>query len=513
LGRVGRGSARALGGSRRPGFESSRATARAEPRPTLRNALSVKIRIDSRSSQEQDRRNSVSVRVLVLGVLVSAGGWSHAAEADVSELRKELAAAQDATDNPAIIELSRRIVEANPRDSMAWETLTRAELAVADYARCSATLNAWDKAGPSRPPVIDDLRGDVANARKDYGAAERYWRLYIAARPKAAESLEKLAGLCAGEERWQDAVGYWTQAIAFNDTAGGRIRRANLYLELHEWDKALADADKANALDPSDATVKEWLPRFELVKRSLPRIKAVDAQIAKSPGAGVLWLDHARFFTLAGLPNLALKDCRRAMKLGPGMMRARVQTGEALLDLGRADEAAKLNVSYDLARDVIGHVNEETLRALGACDALVLQNPKQADPLVSRAKVLRRLNQYVLALADAQAALELDPGSAGAHFQAAHALDALGRMKEAASQIREATELNPNDPVMWYYRGLLEAQRADFDAAIKSQSRSLALRESAVALLEREKCERRTGRIAEADADAIRRKQLPTPQE
>ena len=63
------------------------------------------------------------------------------------------------------------------------------------------------------------------------------------------------------------------------------------------------------------------------------------------------------------------------------------------------------------------------------------------------------------------------------------------------------------------YRGLLEAQRADFDAAIKSQSRSLALRESAVALLEREKCERRTGRIAEADADAMRRKQLPTPQE
>jgi hypothetical protein len=66
---------------------------------------------------------------------------------------------------------------------------------------------------------------------------------------------------------------------------------------------------------------------------------------------------------------------------------------------------------------------------------------------------------------------------------------------------------------MWYYRGLLEAQRADFEAAIKSQGRSLAICESAVALLEREKCERCTGRIAEADADAIRRKQLPTPQE
>jgi DNA-binding PucR family transcriptional regulator len=43
---------------------------------------------------------------------------------------------------------------------------------------------------------------------------------------------------------------------------------------------------------------------------------------------------------------------------------------------------------------------------------------------------IRRANLYVLALADAQAALELDPSSAGAHFQAAHALDVLGHMKE-----------------------------------------------------------------------------------
>ena len=59
------------------------------------------------------------VRVLVLGVLVSAGGLVHRAEADVWELRKQLAAAQDATDKPAIIELSVRIVGADPQDSKA----------------------------------------------------------------------------------------------------------------------------------------------------------------------------------------------------------------------------------------------------------------------------------------------------------------------------------------------------------------------------------------------------------
>ncbi len=81
------------------------------------------------------------------------------------------------------------------------------------------------------------------------------------------------------------------------------------------------------------------------------------------------------------------------------------------------------------------------------------------------------------------------------------------------SHIRKATDIDPYEPMIWYYRGLLEAQRADYAAAIQSQSRSIAIRESSVALLEREKCERRTGRIAEADADAARRNQLPTPQQ
>jgi len=102
---------------------------------------------------------------------------------------------------------------------------------------------------------------------------------------------------------------------------------------------------------------------------------------------------------------------------------------------------------------------------------------------------------------------------ASAHFQAAHALDSLGRAPEAISHAERATSLSPGDPVSWYYRGLLEAQRANFESAIECQSRSLAIRESSVALVEREKCERRIGRIAEAELDAQRIKQLPPSQE
>jgi tetratricopeptide (TPR) repeat protein len=455
----------------------------------------------------------LSVRVMVPGLLGIASLFLHAAEVNLPVLRKQLQTAEEASDSPAIVELSRRIVEADPNDSETWETLATKQLEIEDLDRCAATLDTWQARVRPRPKIIDDLRGDLALARKDSKSAERYWRLYVAADPEATDTLEKLAKLSESAERWQEAVDWRTRSLGESQTVTGLVARADDYLELRAWDKAFADINKANAIDATDEAVKNVLPKFELLKKFVPQITILDARIAKSPATPLLWLDRARLFTLGDRPHLALKDSEHSMNLAPGMMRARVQAGEALLDLGRVDEAADLGVSNNLKRDKNNHLPDEALRALGAADDSILKSPGQAEPLVIRAKALRQINQYNLALADAQAAIKLDPVSASAHFQAAHAEDSLGRAREAITHAEKATLLNPGDPVSWYYRGLLEAQRANFDLAIQCQSRSLAIRESSVALLEREKCERRIGRIAEAELDAQRLKQLPTPQE
>ena len=452
-----------------------------------------------------------SARLALSGLLLIANFSLQAAGADLPNWRQQLKAAEEASDNSAIVELSRRIVGADPSDSQTWETLATKLLELDDQDRCAATLDAWQAQVHPRPKKIDDLRGDLALARKDNKSAEHYWRLYIAADPEATGTLENLAKLSESTERWSEAVDWRTRALVQNRTAAGLIARANDYLQLRAWDRAFADLNKANAIDASDAAVKEALPRFELLEKFLPQIKALDAEIAKSSTAPLLWLDRARLLSLSNCPSLALKDAIKAMNLDRAMMRPRIQAGEALQDLGRVEEAAHLGVSYNLIRGMNNHLPDEVLQALGAADHLVLKNPGQAEPLVTRAKVLRKINQYHLALADAELAIQLDPGSAAAHFQAAHAQDSLGHPREALAQAERATLLDPGDPVSWYYRGLLEAQRANFAAAIQCQSRSLAIRESSVALLEREKCERRIGQIADADLDAESRKQLPTP--
>jgi tetratricopeptide (TPR) repeat protein len=119
----------------------------------------------------------------------------------------------------------------------------------------------------------------------------------------------------------------------------------------------------------------------------------------------------------------------------------------------------------------------------------------------------------VLALADARAALGIDDKSAAAHLEAAHDLDELDQSKEALVHAVKATELNPNDGTAWYYRGVLEAKRADFPAAIQSQTRALELGESLNVLRARENSERRIGQSDKADADLKRIRELEPAKE
>jgi tetratricopeptide (TPR) repeat protein len=433
------------------------------------------------------------------------------ADKQLSQLRVQLKAAEDATDKPAIIELSRRVLDITPTDSNIWQTLAQTELQTEDLDRLQQTLDAWQKAVRRPPAAIEDLQGTLCFKRKDYQCAERHWLAYIATKPPAsdtADEYDSLADLCAAQARWEDHAAYRTKAIAAKDSVARRVARAIAFLRLRKWDAAYADMTKANQMGATDSQVKEWLPQFERVELYLPRIKALDAEIAKSPNDFELLLQRARLFTVAGRPLLALDDAERAFKLQPASMRARIQTGEALVDTGRAEDAAKLQVGR-LARDRDdGHVSERALLELSVNDALLTQDPKNVQALVARASVLRALQQLTLALADAQAAIGVNDKSGDAQFVLAHLFDDLGEQKDALMHARIATELDTNDPAKWSFRGVLERQRTDFEAAIQSQTRSLEISESFLALSEREQCERRIGKISQADADLRRIREL-----
>ena len=466
------------------------------------------------------------LRPFAIAVLILLAGSAFAvAEApELAQLRDQLKKAQDAEDKPAIIELSRRIVAIAPNDSATWDTLAQTQLESEELDGLERTLDQWQKAVRRPPAAIEDFRAGLCFKRKDYQCAEQHWLAFIATKPPRADvatDYDNLAELCAEQQRWADHATYRTKAIAAQDTAARRVLRAVAFLRLRNWGAAYADMAKANKMAATDPQVKEWLPEFERLQKFLPQIKRLDAQIAKSPNdpavAGLL-LERARVLILAGRPLLAIDDSERAVKLQPASMRARIELAEALLDAGQPENAAKLDVDRYLRRgeDKLataspsggGHVSDEALRELGTLDARLSVNPKDADALVARAKILRDLRQFTLALADANAALAINDKSAAAHFEAAQDLDGLDRQKEALLHARIATDLDPHNSNMWFFRGVLERQRADLAGAVASQTRSIEISESPVALSEREQCERRLGKTAEADADLRRIQQL-----
>lgn len=434
-----------------------------------------------------------------------------AGPADVAQLRAQLSAAETADDKPSIIELSRRIIALAPNDSEAWESLARTQEAIEDFDRFAETLVAWEKAVRKPPAAIEDFRGDLCVHQKDYKNAERHYLAFLASKPSAenvAAVYDKLAEVCVAQGRWAENAQYRSKAMAAKESSARRVSYARALLRLHKWDAAYAEMAKANKLEPDGASVKESLPQFERLQDYLPRIRAVEARIAKSPEDSNLLLERAHLFTLAQHPWLALDDCEKATKLQPASMRARIQTAETLLDLKRGDEAAKLQVGKNLARDTGGHVSEQSLGELTTQDSRLAQYPSDAEALAARSQTLRQLNQFTLALEAARAALALDQKSEAVHFEIAHDLAGLGQTAEALGHAIKATELAPENAAMWYYRGILEAQRANFTAAIESQTRSLAIRESAVAFKAREESERRIGKVAQADSDLQRARQL-----
>jgi tetratricopeptide (TPR) repeat protein len=453
------------------------------------------------------------LRTLPITVLILLAGSAFAAtEAPgLQQLRDQLKKAQDAEDKPAIIELSRRIVGIAPNDSNTWDTLAQTQLESEELDGLERTLDQWQKAVRRLPAAIEDFRAGLCFKRKDYQCAEQHWLAFIATKPPRADvatDYDNLAELCAEQARWADHAAYRTKAIAAQDTATRRVLRAVAFLRLHNWDAAYADMAKANKMDATDPQVKEWLPEFERLQKFLPQIKPLDAQIAKSPNDIAPLLGRARVFILAGRPLLATDDGQRAFKLQPASMRARIELAEALLDAGQPENAAKLEVDRYLRRGEDKHVSDEALRGLGTLDARLSVNPKDADALIARARILRDLRQFTLAFADANAAVAINDKSAAAHFEAAQDLDGLDQQKEALLHARIATELDPHNSNMWFFRGVLERQRADFAGAVASQTRAIEISESLVALTEREQCERRIGKTAEADADLRRIQEL-----
>ncbi|MDQ6623767.1 MAG: tetratricopeptide repeat protein [Verrucomicrobiota bacterium] len=327
-------------------------------------------------------------------------------------------------------------------------------------------------AAPADQSFGNEEAGDRAFAAGQADRALELWSKALESQPNESRLLEKIAPAL--------------------------MNRALAQRKLHRWTEALADAQKAIALNGSDPEVHRGAKVFLRLSPQLPGIRELDARLAVTPDDDQLLADRALLFLRSDDYELALADSEAAAQKAEWAMRPRLFRALALIGLGRGAECATLGIELPLR---LTSLSPDFLETIARLDSEISLERANVELYLARAWQLNEIGQPRLALHDAETALEHDANSAGAFAERSYALSKLGRADEAFAQIKRATELDANFATAWQYRGELELARGDFAAAADSLSHALTLDPNYAALQKREQAYRQLGLIEKADED------------
>jgi tetratricopeptide (TPR) repeat protein len=413
-------------------------------------------------------------------------------------LRRQLSHEMHHHSYASAIPLARKLLRMAPQDEKIWALLVQAQIGLHDFDAARVSLGDWRVAirTPSGKP--DELEGDILHAEGKPGAALQAWQSAHSLQPKNARVLAKIAALLQRQQRWSDAIEAWTRNLQIKDNATARINRAVCYRRLRMWDEAFHDFHHAQKLGAEEPDVQHWTQLFHNISKFLDIIKEFDARVTALRDDPGLLAERSLLMLRCGDPELALDDADQSGRLAPWAIQPRLFKALALIALGRGSEADALSVRLPLRLESLSPEFLETISRIDSAIAVERNNPEH---YAARAWQLNEIGQPLLALADADTAVRLDPNSATGRVEQSYALTKLGRTQEAFSRIKEATELNPQLAPAWQYRGELEMARGDNLAAVESFTHALNQQVSSPALQKREECYRRLGLSARADED------------
>jgi tetratricopeptide (TPR) repeat protein len=292
--------------------------------------------------------------------------------------------------------------------------------------------------------------------------------------------------------------------VKFQPTADALAKLAVCYGTNGNWKAASAAIRRASAINATDDSVHDTMPRVERAEKEAPTIAKLDAAIAAAPKSVEPPLDRGIFFLGLGWPEITFKDAAAAEKLWPDSRGALLTKAAALTALGRKEDAGELGVN--LSGDI---KNPSILHALAKADADLQSGGPNAATLGRRAHELNRADQFDLGLEDCETALKLDANNDAALAARGEALNAMGDDWKALPDVKRAAEINPRNALAWYLRGLIESRHHNFADAAAALSKVLELHPNdREALVLRETSYRALGKTTEANADDALNKSL-----
>lgn len=434
------------------------------------------------------------------GILLLAACGAFAVTATASPLRDQLALAEKDADRHAQIELIRRILDTEPTDAALRGQLVSLWLNVGDFDMAEAAVRDW----PDAPERIALSVQAEALYKRDEEPVEAIALLekFHAAHPDDIAITRQLAGYLADQREHARLVALLDQAPGVAADAGLVLARAKARRASGDFPRALDDFATADRLD--EETARPARASFDRLRAGLPEIDALNKTLERTPDdAAALTLRACWLHWIDADPAAVRRDATQALELAPASTAAAIVAARASYSYGTARD----KLSVDLSKPP---PSPEALANLLALDAAVSAQPSAASRLAARARTLNAIGQFLLALKDADAALDLDPAESAARLQRLIALVRLDRQSEAAAEVLAMEKLRTPPAVRatgYEFLANADLQTYRLDSALEFANRALKAKLSADRYKLRATILQRLGRMSEANADLVRAKE------
>lgn len=383
----------------------------------------------------------------LLRTIASAATLLSAATAGAEPaLPQQLIAAEDRNDRPAVVEICRRLVEADPDNLDALRKLVRTSFDLGDLENTRRYLARLKESVGADDPGVLETEGDLLARAEKHDQAVAAWQAALKADPDNAGLLAKLGNyfLNTGKDR-DNAAFYFTRLLKLRNNASDHIIVAEAAAMRRDWNTLIERTSALKNDFAADRTAKRKVPSLERLIDATMKIAALDERIGTADAPLPVILERGILFRSLGFPEIGLIDARRALKLAPDTLYARM--GYAIIGSPIWSEHERIK-AWDINPYAFReHVPVPSfLQQLIELESAIRANPSDIDKLLERAGILRVEEQMTLAFADIDAALAADPDSPLALRLKADGLHDMGRYGLSVPLIERALALQPEDP-------------------------------------------------------------------
>jgi tetratricopeptide (TPR) repeat protein len=247
------------------------------------------------------------------------------------------------------LQVFERLLAASPDDTRARRDLAAVQLGAGNAKDAMATLQPL--LNSSTDVNTMRLAADIYEANGDTPNAVKILRDAIVAAPKDVDLYLDFAEIALNHQSFQTGIEMINSGLKPNPASAQLyVARGVLYVQLAEYEKAEADFEKAEQLDPNQGltgAAQGMLAEEKDKDDPDQALRTVQVKLAKNPGDAFLWYLKAAFISQKSPPadsaefQQGVSAAKRAVTLQPSLGVAHNVLAKYYLDSGQNALAAK----------------------------------------------------------------------------------------------------------------------------------------------------------------------------